>query len=215
VTRPTDELIAALAADAAPVRRLGPPGLRAAVWLAAALAAAAVAVALFADVPGALRRASAAADQAALAGALLTGVAGVVAAAYLSVPGRPRAWALLPLPPLALWLAASGAGCLRFPGQGSLSESRNCLVFLLIVSLPMAALLFWRLRRGYPLAPRLAGVSGALGVAGLSAALLHFFHPFPVTWLDLGVHLAAITAVLAIAAAASARTLDPIGRPYR
>ena len=47
---------------------------------------------------------------------LLTGATAVVAAAHLALPDRSRRWALLPLPFLALWLTASGVGCLGLRG---------------------------------------------------------------------------------------------------
>jgi hypothetical protein len=49
MTTSTDQLIVALARDAAPVRRLRPPLARALIWLAAIAAPAAVAVAMLAD----------------------------------------------------------------------------------------------------------------------------------------------------------------------
>ena len=52
-------------------------------------------------------------------------------------------------------------------------------------------------------APRIApsaavdAALGAVGVAGLSAFILQFFHPFDVTLLDLGAHLAGVLVLIA------------------
>ena len=64
-----------------------------------------------------------------------------------------------------------------------------------------------RLRRARPMQPRLVAATAALGAAGLSAALLQFFHPFAITWLDLGVHLAAVGLLVGLGGLA-ARVLD-------
>jgi hypothetical protein len=47
-----------------------------------------------------------------------------------------------------------------------------------------------------PLEPVRVAAMGALGVAALAAAALQFFHPFDVTFLDLGVHLGTIGLVV-------------------
>jgi hypothetical protein len=207
VTLSTEDLIQSLADEARPVRRLRPPAVRAAVWLGLVLAAGAVGVALFSDVPATWARADRLEEKLAFLGALLTGIAGVVAACHLALPDRSRRWALVPLPPLVLWLASSGVGCLRLWGQASDGDSGRCFVFILATGAPLAALLFWRLRRARPLDPHRVGLVGALGVAGLSAALLQFFHPFDITVLDLLVHLAAAGLLIGVSALASRRAL--------
>jgi hypothetical protein len=212
VTRSTESLIESLAGQAVAVRRLRPPALRAALWLTAVLAVSAVGVILFSDVPATLARADRLDEKLAFLGALLTGATAVVAACHLALPDRSRLWALAPLPPLLLWLGSSGYGCLHLWGRPSDGDSGDCLVFILATGAPLAALLFWRLRRARPLDPRRVGAVGALGVAGLSAALLQFFHPFEVTWLDLSVHLLAIGVLIGASTLASRRALAPPGR---
>jgi hypothetical protein len=49
----------------------------------------------------------------AFASGLGTAILAAAAAFLTSVPGRSPWWSVLPLPPLALWVGASGAGCLR------------------------------------------------------------------------------------------------------
>jgi hypothetical protein len=134
---------------------------------------------------------------------LATGVAAVIAAFHLSLPDRSRSWALLPLPFALLWIGISGWGCLEFwPEQNQrgwgLHQSDYCFVFLLAVGLPLSALLLLTLRRASPLQPRLVASVGALGAASLSAFILQFFHPFDVTIMDLGTHLAALAILIVV-----------------
>jgi hypothetical protein len=201
----TDELIASLAGALAPVRRLRPPLWRAALWLALAVLLAAWPVAHFADLPLFLGRASAPRQGLEFAATLLTGLAALVSAFALSIPGHSRRWLLAPLPPLLLWIATSGLGCLYNgvgagpPGQ-RLGASADCYRFIVVVSVPLAALLFAALRRARPIAPLPVALYGALAVAALAAFILQFFHPFDVTLIDLGLHLAAVGTIILLAA---------------
>ena len=145
-------------------------------------------------------------------GTLFTGVAGIIAAFHLSLPDRSRLWALLPLPPLMLWIAASGYSCYRHwlafgPNGWQIGESGDCFVFILGVSAPLGAALYFVLRKARPLDPVATAALGGAGVAGLAAFLLQFFHPFDVTFMDLGIHLAAVLVVTLISlfSAAAAR----------
>jgi hypothetical protein len=199
----TDQLIDRLVAEAGPVRRLRPPAIRAALWLGATAALGALAAAVLGD-PA--RHELIARDPRLLletAAIIATAAAAVIAAFHLAVPGRSATWMLAPLPFLALWLAVSGYGCLVHVDSGSWRESRDCFVFLVSLGAPLGASLFLLLRRAAPLAPVRVGLMGALGAAASAAALLQFFHPFDVTWIDLGTHAVAITSVLAAARLAS------------
>jgi len=197
MNRSTEDLISVLASDAKPVRRLAPPWRRAILWLAMLVGLSALAVLRFSNVVQVIARNDSLGAAAAWGGSLATGVAAVFAAAYLSMPDRPRRWALLPLPFLALWLGASGAGCLGLP-SASQGDSDHCFIFVVISGVAFSAFLFWRLRRARPLDGRLVAMMAALGAAGLSAALLQFFHPFVITWVDFGAHLAAVSLVVAL-----------------
>jgi hypothetical protein len=207
----TNELISALAGGLRPVRRLRPPLRRAALWLLFAALLAAWPVAHYANMPAFLERAGEPRQTLELAATLLTGIVALLAAFALSVPGRSPRWALAPLPPLLLWIATSGYGCLQNgwsaggPG-GVIGESGKCFAFIVMSSVPLAALLFWALRRARPIAPLPVALSGALAVAALAAFLLQFFHPFDVTAIDLALHLAAV-GVIALLAAALRRPL--------
>lgn len=199
-----DRLIERLAADAKPVRRLRPPVVRALQWLIAVAAIAAVAVAAFANVDLFMDRARDPKLAFELAGTVLTGILAVIAAFQLSLPDRSPAWALLPLPPFVLWLASSGYNCYRHwvvygPDGWALGESANCFRFILLASIPLGGSLIFLLRKACPLAPTRVAVMGGLGVAALSAFVLQFFHPFDVTFMDLGAHMAAIALVASAA----------------
>lgn len=206
-----DDLIRRLAGDAGPVRRLRPPVTRAIVWLLGVATLSTVAVLAFADTGLFMSRAGDRKLQLELIGTLLTGIAAIVAAFHLSLPDRPAVWALLPLPPLVLWIASSGYSCWRrwltFGPEGwSLGESAECFGMILAVSVPLGIGLFLVLRQARPLAPVPVAVTGGLGVAAIAAVLLQFFHPFDVTFMDLGVHIVTVGLVI-LGSAASSRFL--------
>jgi hypothetical protein len=196
-----DELIRGLAAELQPVRRLPPPLFRALAWLAV-LVALAIALAAFANLDAVWQRISAAPDLwLAVVGSTLTAVLAAIAAFELSLPDAPRAWALLPLPAALLWVGASGFGCLRVwiapqSHVAVMSEARDCLMFIVFLSVPLSALLLLMLRRAYPLYPGLTATIGGLSVAAAAATLLNFFHPYDAAATDLVVHAVAVALVV-------------------
>jgi hypothetical protein len=196
-----DELIRGLAAELQPVRRLPPPLFRALAWLAV-LVALAIALAAFASLDAVWQRISAAPDLwLAVVGSTLTAVLAAIAAFELSLPDAPRAWALLPLPAALLWVGASGFGCLRVwiapqSHVAVMSEARDCLMFIVFLSVPLSALLLLMLRRAYPLYPGLTATIGGLSVAAAAATLLNFFHPYDAAATDLVVHAVAVALVV-------------------
>lgn len=208
----TDDLIAQLSASAAPVKRLAPPMTRALTWLLAIAVISAVPILLRSDLGTFAGRASDPRMALELFATLATGVAGVIAAFHLSLPDRPKAWALLPAPFALLWMGLSGWGCLHFlPEQAQrgwgFHQSDYCFVFLLSVGVPLGGLLVLALRRASPLQPRLVASVGALGVAGLAAFILQFFHPFDVTVMDLATHLVALALLVAVISLSGRLTL--------
>jgi hypothetical protein len=208
VVETTEQLIARLAADARPVRRLKPPLLRAAYWLLGVAVIAAVGIFWFSDLAEFSRRAQDPKLVLEMIATLATGIAAVVAAFYLSLPDRASAWELLPVPPLALWIITSGHNCydkwISYGEGWTLGESAHCFRFILASSIPLGITLLLMLRRAQPLAPtRVAAIAG-LGVAAVSAFLLQFFHPFDITFMDLAVHAVAI-AIVVLVSSASAR----------
>lgn len=206
-----DTLVARLSADLAPVHPLPAPWLRALGWCAAALGLG-LALMPLADLAGMRARMAVPDLWLSALGAVLTALTAAVAAFQSSVPGRARAWALLPLPPAALWIGASSLGCLRawIAPETNLAdggEMRGCLFFLLGVSLPLSVLLVAMLRRAHPLRPALSAALGGLAAAAAAAALLVPFHPHDATASDLAVHLCTVLAVIGLNALAGGRLL--------
>lgn len=203
-----DCLVDALADGLRPVRRLPAPGIRALVWCAAALGAG-LALMPFADLDALHLRMAVPDLRYAALGAVLTALAATLAAFQTSVPGRSASWALLPLAPAALWIGASGLGCLRDWSVAGAEEpgAGGCFVFLLGVSLPLSIGLVLMLRRACPLRPNLTAALAGLAAAAASAALLVPFHPHDATATDLALHLAAVLLVIGANGLAGGRLL--------
>jgi hypothetical protein len=213
-----ERLIQDLAADLRPVRRLRPPGLRALAWLAV-VGASAAGLAGMSDLGAVRDRLMAVPDMwLALAGSAATAVLAAVAAFQLGLPDRRPAWALLPLPAAALWLAAGGLGCLRswtLPGAhpASPSDALDCLAFILGLSAPLSALLVLMLRRAATLQPGLTAAMAGLASAAAAAMLLTVVHPFDASAVDLAVHAGAVLAVVAANRAWGGRLLEAPAGP--
>ncbi|SDN97593.1 hypothetical protein SAMN05216360_11373 [Methylobacterium phyllostachyos] len=214
-----DRLVEALAGGLEPVRPLPAPGIRAALWLGAALLAGLLLVAE-AGMAGFMLRMHVPDLALAAIGAVLTAITAAYAAFATSVPGRSGRWALLPLPPLALWIGASGLGCLRdwiapgtdIPGVHTVT---GCFSFLICVSVPLSALIVVMLRRACPLRPNLTAALGGLAVSAAAAALLVPVHPHDATATDLLMHAAAVAIVIAVNGLAGGRLLAPSSRAER
>jgi hypothetical protein len=196
-----EDIINSLIADLKPVRRLPPPGRRALLWLAL-VAAIAFTLAAVADRPAVASRLTAAPDMwLSASGSALTMVLAAIAAFQLSLPDRNPLWALLPLPAALLWIGASGAGCLRtwlVPGTHAavLDDTKDCLVFILALSIPLSALLLGMLRRGHTLRPGLTAAVAGFASASAAATLLIFFHPYDASATDVAVHVATVAVVI-------------------
>jgi hypothetical protein len=209
MTDRTQQLIADLVMQLEPVRPLRSPLLRAAIWLVAVTALAAVLIFYPGRNP---HRTTYALTDLELWSMLATAILGVLAAFYLSVPGSSSRWVWAPVAPLLLWIVSSGRTCYRLwhesnAGAHLAVESPDCFVFIVVTSVPLAALLLWMLRRARPLAPLPVAFTAGTGVAAASAFLLQFFHPFDVTLMDLGVHLVAVGVVIGVTAASSRKAL--------
>jgi len=207
---PHDRLIGELAGALHPVRRLPSPLLRAALWLAA-VAALAVGLACFANLDAVWQRITAAPDLwLALVGSTSTAIFAAIAAFELSLPDASRGWAVLPLPSALLWVGASGLDCLRVwiapqTHVAGVGEARDCLIFIVALSVPLSLLLLTMLRRAFPLYPGLTATVAGLAVAAAAATLLNFFHPYDVAATDLVVHAVAVALVVGANRALSSR----------
>ncbi|MGE0417236.1 MAG: NrsF family protein [Acetobacteraceae bacterium] len=199
----TDHLIERLVAEAAPVRRLQPPMMRAAGWIALAVAVGGIMLwshGLRRDLPIRLR------DTTFLIGlgaAMLTGILAVVAALTASLPDRSRHWLWLPLPAVVLWLSTITGGCLL----GWVGMSGNavpfaavlqCLEVLAVTTLPLSAALFWLLRPLARVMPTGAAAMASLAVAAFAAATLNLIHPFNSSALILASNFGAAALVWAV-----------------
>lgn len=196
----TEELISALAAGLQPVRRLRPPLRRAGGWLLAMLAVAVVLAVGGVDFAHLRQRAGELGVRLELLSTLLTAATTVIAAFYLSIPGRSRAWLLTPLPPLLLWLAASAYICVEHPhpsdpGVTDWDAGPSCFVFIVLVGTPMLAVLLWSLQRARPLLPNLVAIAAALAASAFAAFLLELFHQREEVLVDILMHWAAVVLV--------------------
>ncbi len=197
-----DHYITGLTEDLRPVGRLRSPWIRALGWLALVAAAAAV-LAWFSDLGDVVYRLRFVPDMwMAVLGSTLTTVLGAVATFQLSLPDRSERWALLPLPGLALWIAASGMGCFRawvIPDMhaADLMETRDCFVFILGLSVPLSIVTILMVRQAFPMRPDLTAATGGIAVAAAAATLLNFFHPYDAGVTDIAVHVVAVGVVIA------------------
>jgi hypothetical protein len=186
----TDELIDTLVERAAPVRRLRPPLVRAALWLVLAsilLAIIAAGQGIRADLMQCLHQP---AFVVTLGAALATGILSTVTAFVISVPGRSRWWLALPLPPLAVWMSTIGYGCFANwvslgPDGFHFTAELRCVALLLMTSVPLAVALAAMLRHVAMLRPGAVALAGGLAVAAITAAALPLFHDHDATALVL------------------------------
>ncbi len=110
----TEQLIEGLASGLRPVRRWrGRAGIADGLAALTIGVVAAVLVLHFAHLTVFAQRMATPRVAVDCAATAITGVTAVFAAFMLSVPGNSLRWALLPAPSFAVWLAASGLGCLR------------------------------------------------------------------------------------------------------
>lgn len=177
----TDRLIERLAADAAPVRRLRPPGRRLALWLALSVPYVAVVAyihGLVVDLPALGDNPRFAIEEAA---ALATALTAGYAAFSTLVPGRSRAVVWLPLIPLSVWLVSIGKGCIddwiRLGTVGlTVKIDWMCIPPMAWVGIVPVIAMVVMLRRGAPLMPRTTVALGGLAIGALANAGLQLFH---------------------------------------
>ncbi len=195
-----EKLIGALSAGLKPVKPVRGFVLQSVVWIGVVGVMAGI-LSLFADLPDVAARLAAAPDMwLAMTGAAAAAILGAIAAFQLALPDRKPWWALLPLPGLALWLSASGLGCLRVVVEMGaydeiFAETRACLVIILALSIPLSMALIVMLRRGFSLRPNLAGLVAGVAAAGASVTLLALVHPHDPSVIGLAVHSVGVVIV--------------------
>ncbi|MEO8347258.1 MAG: DUF1109 domain-containing protein [Betaproteobacteria bacterium] len=182
----TPQLISLLATSAKPVRRLRPPLLRATCWLLLAT----LVFALLAVGHGVrqdfAQRVAQPIFVIGLASSLVTGVLAAIAAFFISLPDRSRAWGLLPVPALLVWVSTVSYGCVTHwvdigPDGMRIGETARCFATLILTSLPLSLGLFLMLRHAAWLLPTAVTLTGGLAVAAMTASALSLFHEFDAT----------------------------------
>jgi len=171
----TEDLMAGLARDVRPVRRLRHPWLRATTWVAATTIYLAAVVLLMAP-PG--RLAAAFGDLRFLFEQLAAGLVGLTAgAAALAtvVPGRSRGVFMAPIAAGALWITIVAIGCVQdaFRYRATaipIQMDWPCVAAIVMIGALPAVALVHMLRRGAPLTPRITLALAALSVAALANA---------------------------------------------
>lgn len=177
----TEQLIERLAADLRPVEFVGTPLRRTLRWLLISLPWVIVVILVMGLRPDLRVRLGDPRWVVEEAAAAATAVTAAIAAFSAEIPGRGRRVRLLPLPPLALWLATLGQGCLqawisRNPAGLILHADWRCLPGVLIVSLLPGIVLAFMLLRGSPIAPVLTSALGGLAAAALGEVGLRLVH---------------------------------------
>jgi hypothetical protein len=208
----TPDLVKALAADAAPVRRLRPPLVRAACWLLFAAFIVTLIGVSHGLRPDFAQKARDAAFVAGMLGSILTAALAAIAAFMLSLPDRSRLWLLLPAPALAAWAATIGYGCLTAwvglgPAGVSLADIAECFATLVLTSAPISAALLLMLRHAAALRPGAAVMLGCLAVAAATATGLSLFHPLDATIMILVWNIGLVPLFAAVGAAFYRRAL--------
>jgi len=209
----TNALIAELANSAAPVRRLPTPWARMLLWLALSLPFLAAVIWLM--MPRDISPVAALADRRFVieeAILLLTALTAALTAFASVVPGYDRRVLLIPLVPLAAWLASLGEGCWRnwvaLGADGlTLRPDWDCLPPAILVGIVPAIAMVVMLRRGAPLLPRISIALGALAVAALANLGLRLFHVGDASVMVLFWHLGGAAMVPGLAGLVGRRVL--------
>ncbi|MFM7065243.1 MAG: NrsF family protein [Gammaproteobacteria bacterium] len=211
----TERVVLHLVSGLEAVRRLPSPGSRAVRWLAmfALTGVAFVMVVTGTDTFLATTR-----DGRALAewiAMLATGVIGVHAAFHTSIPGYRQVWAWAAWIPALAWLLLASLGCfhradaIRWTDGSDMWHYLECFGWVVGCGVPLSMALFGSLRTAAPLWPATTAVQACLGAAGLTAALMGFFHPTDPTFIDLASHFAALALVVGCGAIRARAALLP------
>jgi hypothetical protein len=199
----TPDLISLLAANAIPVRRLRSPVVRAVIWLLFAgfiLGLLAVGHGVRSDLAERLQQTV---FVVSIAASLLTGILAAIASFMASLPDRSRAWPLLPIPALGVWVSTIGYGCLTNwvsigPNGMLLGETARCFATLVLTSLPLSLALLMMLRHAAPLRPTAAIVTGSLAVAAITVTALSLFHNLDATVMILAWNLGSAVLIVGL-----------------
>ncbi|SFI95503.1 NrsF family protein [Bradyrhizobium sp. Gha] len=213
----TSDLIQSLANAARPIRVIRPPLLRAGCWLLIALVALvllALEHGLRSDIANQLRNPSFVVGTTA---SCLTGALAALGCLMASLPDRSRYWLLLPLPPLAVWTATLGYGCLTDwvsydAGGLRMGAAFQCFATVLLVSLPLSASIFVMLRHAARLRPTLLTLAAGLAVAGMTSTAMSLLYRLDATVMNLIWNLGTATLIVLIEAIVGRRVLTRMAK---
>jgi hypothetical protein len=182
----TSSLIDSLVADAKPVRRLGPPSVRAICWLLFAMLMLTLVAVGHGVRPDLMLKLHQPAFVTNVAAAMISGTLAALASFIASVPGRSRRWLLLPVPALAVWISTISYGCLTNwvnigPEGMSAGEAAQCFATLALTGIPLSLMMLIMLRHAARLAPTPIAMMASLAVAAMTAVALSLFHPIDAT----------------------------------
>ncbi|HVJ40051.1 MAG TPA: NrsF family protein [Dongiaceae bacterium] len=206
MTDQADQLIAELAADLKPVHRLAAPFWRAVAWVAIALAVNTAAVILHGGVRADLMPLlKTVAYSSLLAATILTGILAALAVFLISIPGRSKYWAALPIPGVILWFAAAGYGCfsdwLRLGPDGlQMGHSVDCFTWIVAISLPLSLVLYFMVRHAAWIRPGPTLVLGMLSTAAFAATGLSLLHDLDTSMMIMIWHGGAVAILLGLSA---------------
>jgi hypothetical protein len=184
--RTTSDLIDELANSATPVRRLRPPLVRAAIWMALAAAVLGLLCVAHGVRPDLAARLQQPVFVVSMLGALATAIMAALASFKLAVPGSSRRWLLLPLPALVVWVSTIGCGCLTdwvsMSADGvRVGGAARCFATLLLTSLPLSLAMLVMLRHAAPLRPAAVSAVGGLAIAAMTSFALALLHDLDAT----------------------------------
>lgn len=193
----TDDLIRSLAEDVRPVRRLSPPLWRALGWGGLAVPAVITVAAVMGFRPDLAARMAESGFVLGLVACLATAGSAAVAALALGVPGRSKAWALLPVPSLLIWLGHFGRQCVLeglglYDGDLLTGPHLHCLPDIAVMTGVPTVVMLGMVQSGARFERRLAVLLGGLAAAALANAGLSLAHPQDAGLLVLLIQFAAV-----------------------
>ena len=206
----TEQLIAELARDVAPVQPLGPPWRRTLVWALGAVFYLALLTVMMTprdDLGLRMRDPRFMLEQVA---ALLSGLTAALAAFATTIPGYRRDVILVPLVFLAVWITLVSVGAMQDPRvAGVVFEGDwRCVATILAGAALPALTMGIMIRRGAPLNPHETAALAVLAAAGLGNLGACLFHPHGSNVIVLVWHCGTVL-VLAVAAGLLGHVLLP------
>lgn len=204
----TEQLIADLARNVAPVQPLGRPWRRTLVWAVGTALYLALLIAVMSPRSDlGLRMADPRFMLEQLA-ALLTGLTAAAAAFATAIPGYRRDVVLVPLACLALWVAIVGAGAVQDVRAAGVvfRGDWQCIATVLAGAALPAAMMAFMIRRAAPVRPYATAALAVLAAAGLGNLGACLFHPHSSNLIVLVWHCGIVIA-LALVAGGFGRTL--------